>query len=336
VSAPAALAISVRGLCKSFRADRSWLRRAQGHDGTAMRAVLQDVQFDVSRGEIFGLVGANGAGKTTLLKILSTALLPDQGTVLVDGCDVVSAASAVRRRVAVVPADERALFWRVSATENVRLFASLYGMRGAARDVAVASALDLVGLGDVGHQQVGTFSSGMRQRTLLARALVTRPPILILDEPTRSLDPVTARDLRQFIREVLRDQLGTTIILATHSTEEAVELCDRAALMVRGRIAAVDTLPRLRERVGGARVRVRVDAADAGRAGGMLGVSSEHAPTITGDGTAVFDVSLPPDAQPSAVLASLVGAGIRVSEYAPQPMTLADLLQAAAGATSHA
>ena len=281
----------MREVTKSFRADRSLLRRLRGGAGTMPRAVLDAVSLEVPRGQVFGLVGANGAGKTTLLKVLSTALLPDRGSVTVDGIDAVADPARVRMRLAVVPADERALFWRVSATENVRLFASLYGLTGRERDDAVARALDLVGLGEAGRQPVGSFSSGMRQRTLLARALVTQPPILVLDEPTRSLDPVTARELRRFIRDVLCVQLGTTIVLATHSTEEALQLCDRAALLVRGRIVATDTLPRLQSLHAGTRVRVRVDAAHADAARALLHVEPDAMPPVA-DGFVTFDVAM--------------------------------------------
>ena len=327
MTAPAVAVVSLRGVTKSFRADRALLRRLRGAPGTAPRAVLDDVSLDVARGEIFGLVGANGAGKTTLLKILSTALLPDQGSVTIDGIDALANPAQVRRTLAVVPADERALFWRISATENVRLFASMYGLRGHARDEAVASALDLVGLGGVGRQQVGSFSSGMRQRTLIARALVTRPPILILDEPTRSLDPLTARELRRFIRDVLCTQLGATVILATHSTEEALQLCDRAALLVRGRVVAMDTLSRLHAAVGGARVRVRVDAQHEARARALL-----HLPvtviSVAQDGVVTLTATLPDLAHAPVVVEALVRAGVRVAEFAPVPVTLADMLEA--------
>ena len=323
---PGVDAITMQGVTKSFRADRALWRRLRGAPGTEPRPVLNDVELSVKRGEIFGLVGANGAGKTTLLKILSTVLLPDRGRVMVDGIDVVANPAAARTRLAVVPADERALFWRVSAGENVRLFASLYGLRGADRDEAVERALELVGLSHTGRQLVGSFSSGMRQRTLIARALVTRPPILILDEPTRSLDPVTARELRRFIRDVLCDQLGATIVLATHSTEEALQLCDRAALMGRGRIVATDTLSQLHAAVGGARVRVRVDAAHAARARVLL-----HLPvdviSAAPDELVTLQVTLPDAAHAPIVLDALVRAGVRVTEFAAVPLTLAELLE---------
>jgi ABC-2 type transport system ATP-binding protein len=318
-------AIVLRDVTKSFRADRGLLSRLRGLPGTEPRPVLDAVSLSVRRGEIFGLVGANGAGKTTLLKILSTVLLPDHGTVMVNGADALAEAAQVRRMLAVVPADERALFWRISATENVRLFASLHGLRGDERDTAVAEALDLVGLGGTGRQQVGSFSSGMRQRTLIARALVTRPPILILDEPTRSLDPLTARDLRRFIRDVLCEQLGATILLATHSTEEARELCDRAALMVRGRIVKSDTLSNLYASVGGARVRVRVDAAHEGRARALLHLPLDMISTPV-EGTVTLNATLPDIAHAPVVIEALVRAGVRVEEFAPIALTLADLL----------
>lgn len=334
MTTPADAVVSLRGVTKSFRADRALWRRLRGAPGTAPRAVLDDVTLDVRRGEIFGLVGANGAGKTTLLKILSTVLLPDQGRVTIDGVDALAHPAQVRHKLAVVPADERALFWRISATENVRLFASMYGLQGDARDAAVAQALDLVGLGSAGRQQVGSFSSGMRQRTLIARALVTRPPILILDEPTRSLDPLTARELRTFIREVLCTQLGATVLLATHSTEEALQLCDRAALLVQGRVVAMDTLSRLHAAVGGARVRVRVDAQHEARARALL-----HLPvdviSPAQEGLVTLIATLPDLAHAPVVVEALVRASVRVAEFAPVPVTLADMLDAVSRPTQH-
>ncbi len=329
MTTPATDAIVLSGVTKSFRADRGLVRRLRRLPGTEPRAVLDAVDVRVRRGEIFGLVGANGAGKTTLLKILSTVLLPDAGQVIVDGIDALADPATVRTRLAVVPADERALFWRVSAKENVRLFASLYGLRGIERDVAVDRALDLVGLDHVGQQQVGSFSSGMRQRTLIARALVTQPPILVLDEPTRSLDPVTARELRQFIRDTLCHALGSTVILATHSTEEALQLCDRAALLVQGRIVATDTLQQLCAAVGGARVRVRVSAAHEARARVLLHLPTDViSPAV--DDFVTLVATLPDLAQAPIVIEALVRAGVRVAEFAPVPLSLADLLESAA------
>lgn len=240
-------------------------------------------------------------------------------------------AHAARHRVAVVPADERALFWRASARENVRLFASLHGLHGDARDDAVDEVLALVGLADTGHTLVGAFSSGMRQRVLLARALVTRAPLLVLDEPTRSLDPVTARTLRDFVRTIVRDR-GVAVLLATHDTEEALALCDRAALLVRGRLAAADALPALATALRGTRVRARVAAEHAPRARPLLHVRADAPLPTPRDGFVDLESELPDASHAPLVLEALVRAGVRVAAFAPVRPTLADLIERAEAA----
>jgi ABC-2 type transport system ATP-binding protein len=157
----------------------------------------------------------------------------------VDGLGVVEAAPAVRRLVGVAGADERSLHWRLSAWENLRLFGALQGLRGAVLKERAAEVLALVGLERGAPALVGQFSSGMRQRLLIARALLPRPRLLLLDEPTRSLDPMAARDLRQFVRRTLVEREGCTVLLATHAADEAVGLCDRVGVLHRGRLLAV-------------------------------------------------------------------------------------------------
>ena len=195
------------------------------------------MSFDVREGEFFGLLGPNGAGKTTLFRVLSTLTLPDGGVARIGGHDVVRNASAVRRLLAPVVADERSLFWRLSAHENLRLFATLDGIDATERDHRSREALEVVGLA-ASTAMVGTFSSGMRQRLLLARALLRRPRVLLLDEPTRSLDPVMARRFRRFLRDELAPAVQCTVLLATHQAEEAFELCDRVAVLDRGHLLA--------------------------------------------------------------------------------------------------
>ncbi|MCU0627396.1 MAG: ABC transporter ATP-binding protein [Gemmatimonadaceae bacterium] len=319
--------VVLEGVTKRFRADRSLWRRLRGAPGTAPRAVVDALSLTVQRGEILGIVGANGAGKTTLLKLVAGALVPDAGTIRIEGRD----AAAVRERIAVVPPDERALFWRASARENVRLMGALYGLRGDALHDAVDEVLDIVGLGHTGEQLVGSFSSGMRQRVLLARALVTRAPLLILDEPTRSLDPVTARELRAFVREVVQHRAGVTVLLATHSTEEALALCDRAALLVRGRLVATDAIPALGTALRGTRVRARVAAEHAARARVLLHLR-DGAPVAVEEGWAVLESDLPDASHLPLVLEALVRAGVRVAEYGPVTLSLADLLERAEAA----
>ena len=191
--------------------------------------------------------------------------------------------------------------------------------------------LDVVGIGHTGEQLVGAFSSGMRQRVLLARALVTRAPLLILDEPTRSLDPVSARELRAFVREIVQRRDGLTVLLATHATDEALALCDRAALLVRGRLAAADALPALGDALRGTRVRARVAAEHAARARVLLHVRADALPPAR-DGWVELESELPDASHLPLVLEALVRAGVRVAEYGPVTPSLADLLERAESA----
>ncbi|HSH46152.1 MAG TPA: ABC transporter ATP-binding protein, partial [Longimicrobiales bacterium] len=228
--------VRVRGLTKTFPVRRSWRDLIREPFTRPERiTALRDIHFDVGPAEFFGLLGANGAGKTTLFKMLAAQLLPDEGTALVKGFDVVREAAEVRRILTPVVADERSLNWRLTARQNLELFASLYGLRGPAADERVTSLLETVELTDTGTKMVGAFSSGMKQRLLIARALLGNPRVLLLDEPTRSLDPVSARRFRRFLREELAARQGCTVLLATHSADEAFDLCDRVAILDRGR-----------------------------------------------------------------------------------------------------
>jgi len=232
-------AIECRGLVKSFPLRRSWSQAIRRPFDTQWQLVTDHLSCDVGQGEFFGLLGPNGAGKTTLMRMLATTVLPDAGTATVHGADVVRDSRAVRGMIASVVANERALLWRISASDNLRYFAALLGLRGAARTARINEVLELVELTDTGHKMVGEFSSGMRQRLLIARALLGTPRILLLDEPTRSLDPVSARQFRRFMTRLVREQARCTVMLATHSTDEAMELCDRIGVLDRGRLLAV-------------------------------------------------------------------------------------------------
>src|SRR5690606_27038464 len=151
----------------------------------------------------------------------ATLVTPDHGTVRVEGLDVVRDAAAVRRALVPVVADERSLRWRLNAYENLRLYAVLYRVPAARLRSRIQEVLEVVGLEATGHKMVGQFSSGMRQRLLVARALLSSPRVLLLDEPTRGLDPLSARALRAFLKDDLCRRQGRTVLLATHNAEEA-------------------------------------------------------------------------------------------------------------------
>lgn len=257
--------VRIDGLTKRFPVRRTWLELARAPFARRSAVVVDNVSFTVDDGEIFGLLGQNGAGKTTIFKMLSTLIIPDAGRASIAGFDVVQDGAAARRQLAPVIANERSLAWRLSARENLRLYAALQGLRGSAARAEESRVLEVTGLAHTGAKMVGEFSSGMRQRLLIARALLARPRVLLLDEPTRSLDPISARDFRRFLRDTVVGAEGCTVLLATHDADEVWELCDRVGVLERGRLLAVDATAVLRHRAGTDvyRVWLRVARADA-------------------------------------------------------------------------
>jgi ABC-2 type transport system ATP-binding protein len=205
---------------------------------------VDDISFSAQRGEIFGLLGHNGAGKTTTIRMLTGRTKPTSGTAHIAGFDIVSQLDQVKPIINLVFEDQN-LYERMSGQDNLQFFADLYGVPKA----RVGELLDRVGLEpEARKRKVKTYSSGMKQRLLIARSLINDPRILFLDEPTRGLDPSSARELRQIVREM--SQQGTTVVLTTHYMEEADELCDRVAFLSNGKIVAMDTPTELKLRYG--------------------------------------------------------------------------------------
>ncbi|MBN1438259.1 MAG: ABC transporter ATP-binding protein [Anaerolineales bacterium] len=213
------------------------------------RRAVQDVSFSVPEGEVFGLLGPNGAGKTTTIRMLTGQLHPTAGEARVAGCDVVSGRQALKAQIGVV-FEHQNLYERMTGGENLVFAARLFGCRrGRIREI-----LEKVGLEDRAKDAIHSYSNGMKQRLLIARALVHRPKILFLDEPTKGLDPTAARQIRDLVRE-LADQ-GVTILLTTHYMEEADQLCQRMAFLNEGRIVAIDTPQNFKIAHGERRVRI--------------------------------------------------------------------------------
>lgn len=322
-------AVQVEHVVKRFRRRRP-LREAVRHPlARESFAALDGISLSVRPGECFGLLGENGAGKTTLFRLLATLLLPDRGTLTVHGADVVSHPELVRRLIAPVPPSERSLYWRLSGRQNLELFSALYGVPRAEASGRISELLDLVGLGQTGHEQVGAFSSGMRQRLLLARALLPRPRVLLLDEPTRSLDPVGARAFRRFLRERVLGAAGCTVLVATHMPEEVRELCDRVAVLHRGRLLAQGTTRELAAHVAARRWRVlslsesqEGLAAFAARGGIVLDGPPQR--LEEGGWAQEFDVT---GMETSSILSQLVQAGIAVTGLERVDVPLADILE---------
>jgi ABC-2 type transport system ATP-binding protein len=206
----------------------------------------------VERGELFGLLGPNGAGKTTTIKMLITLLLPTSGHARVLGHDVVEDAREVRRRIGYVFGGDRGLYERLSAYDNLRYFAELYGVSGHRQRERIDEVLELVGLRGREKERVEGYSRGMRQRLHIARGILHDPEVVFLDEPTIGVDPVGARDLRQTIADLVGS--GKTVLLTTHYMFEADALCDRIAVIAKGQLVGEGTPAQLKARVQGGRV----------------------------------------------------------------------------------
>lgn len=212
------------------------------------REALKGISFEVLRGEIFGLLGPNGSGKTTLFRILSTLMLPTGGHASIAGLDAAQQPAQVRQRIGVV-FQSQSIDVKLTAAENLWHQGHLYGLSGARLRERIQEMLQRVGLADRAKEKVETFSGGMQRRVELAKGLIHRPGILLLDEPTTGLDPGARRDLWQYLQE-LRVQQNVSVIITTHLMEEA-ERCDRLAILNRGQIVALGTPADLRNQIGG-------------------------------------------------------------------------------------
>ena len=226
--------IEAEDLRRTYRTTTGVLRR-RALDVEAVRGV----SFEVGEGELFGLLGPNGAGKTTTIKMLITLLVPTAGRARVLGFDVVEDAREVRKRIGYVFGGDRGVYERLSALDNLRYFAELYGVPPREQRRRIGELLELVGLKGREGERVEGYSRGMRQRLHVARGLLHDPPVVFLDEPTIGLDPVGARELRATIAGLAA--AGKTVLLTTHYMFEADALCDRIAVIADGRIVAEGT-----------------------------------------------------------------------------------------------
>jgi ABC-2 type transport system ATP-binding protein len=235
-------AIEVEHLKRIYKTTIGVVRRK-----TKEVVAVDDISFAVEPGRLFGLLGPNGAGKTTTVKMLTTLLIPTDGTARVLGYDVVKQPESIRARIGFIFGGERGLYWRLSGIDNLRYFASLYHVEPEVSQKRIPFLLELVGLADRGQEKVEGYSRGMKQRLHIARTLLHDPEVLFLDEPTMGLDPVGARELRQVIRNLQAEK--KTILLTTHYMFEADTLCERIAVIDKGLIVAMDSPEGLKKHV---------------------------------------------------------------------------------------
>jgi ABC-2 type transport system ATP-binding protein len=240
------VAVSIQHLSKTYPIPLMRLKRFFRRPVKPPVEALNDVSFDVRAGEIFGLIGRNGAGKTTLTKIVATLVQPTSGTVTVNGFDSVNDEEQVRAQVGLATAEERSFYWRLTAHQNLTFFARLYGLSDPAAQRRIRELIARFELEEVARRRFGELSTGNKQRLAFARAMLASPPVLLLDEPTRSLDPLAAASMRALINELAQADPPVSILLTSHNLAEVEELCERVAIISRGRIRALGTPHELR------------------------------------------------------------------------------------------
>jgi ABC-2 type transport system ATP-binding protein len=322
--------VVVRQLSKTYIA-----KQRQGLFKSTRKEVeaLRDVSLEIQPGEIFGLLGPNGAGKTTLIKCLTTLLLPTSGEAWVNGFQLTRADNAIRASVGCMLMGERGLYWKLTGRENLVFFGALYHLRPGDRRQRADEIIERLALGDIADRPVETYSSGQKMKLAFAKALINDAPLLILDEPTNTLDLPSAKELRQTVRE-LNDR-GKTVIYTTHIMAEAEEMCARVAIIDRGEVIALGSVPALKKSLGRDEV-VRFEGVISDRA-------SQAVQKLTGvNGVALASTNghveltvVTPDQQ--AVLPRLIETlshhGAVLKKITPQEVTLEDVFIARTGRT---
>jgi ABC-2 type transport system ATP-binding protein len=206
------------------------------------RIALSDVTFEIEKGDRIAVLGPNGAGKTTLLKLIGGLLMPSEGSITVNGFSTVRHNSAARKSVGFVLSEERSFFWRLSAVQNLEFFGALDNLWSKDLQDRIHELIRLVGLEDAADKPIAAYSSGMKQRLALARGLIAEPGVIILDEPTRALDPLACDELVDLILRRIHKDAGKTLLIATHRLEEAIKLCNKVLVIDKGRVRGFDCI----------------------------------------------------------------------------------------------
>jgi ABC-2 type transport system ATP-binding protein len=238
------VAVSVNQLSKTYPVPFLRLKKLLRREFKPPVHALTDISFDIPEGQIFGLIGPNGAGKTTLTKIIATLIQPTAGSVSVKGHDTVDDDRHVRSQVGLAGAEERTFYWRLTPEQNLMFFARLHGLSSRNAKARIDKLFDSLELKDLTQRRFAELSTGNKQRLAVARAMLADPPVLLLDEPTRSLDPIAAARMRDTIKSLAR--ANKTIFLTSHNLNEVEELCDRVAIISKGSVRALDTPQNLR------------------------------------------------------------------------------------------
>ena len=317
-------AIRTEDLTRTYRKGRKgWLRKKAPAEPDFV--ALGGVSLEVRPGELFGLLGPNGAGKTTLIKILTTLLSPSGGRAWVDGHDVVADPYAVRPKINMVSGGESSGYGILTVRENLWLFSRIYGVANADWKSRTETMLEVVGLADKANSRVSHLSTGQRQKMNFCRGFLTDPKILFLDEPTLGLDVTAARAIRAFMREWMAERPERTLLLTTHYMAEADELCDRLAIIDRGKVLACDTPANLKRRVQEYPMFALSLAPGAGRLE-LAGTPGVHAVTATDTPTTVeVKVALKGESAIGGVVQAVVTSGAKILNLTKVEPTLEDV-----------
>lgn len=235
--------ISVQGVSMDFplpRAIRDCLFRPLGR--RKQLQALKGIDLEIGPGDRIALFGPNGAGKSTLLKLIGGQLLPTRGSISLNGKDTARRNTEARQAVGFVMNEERSFFWRLTGRQNLVFFGTLDNLFGSVLYERIETLLELVGLSDAADKPFSGYSSGMKQRLAMARGLLANPDVLILDEPTRTLDPIACDDLIAMILDRIHMQHNKTLLIATHRFDEAKKLCEKVMVLHQGRLLAFDRL----------------------------------------------------------------------------------------------
>jgi ABC-2 type transport system ATP-binding protein len=241
-------AVRIQGVSKVFRPPLPWLRRALRRPQKKGVVALREITFEIEQGEIFGLVGRNGQGKTTLIKTIAGLVEATTGTVRVFGLDPIRDSQKVRQRIGLVTSDERSFYWRLTGMQNLLFFSRLHGFPSRDAVKKIQSLVEAFDLGGLVHRRFNEFSTGNKQRLSIVRALLTDPQLLLLDEPTRSLDPISADALRRLLVDWVKSEPGRTVLITTHNLEEVEELCGRVGILSHNSLVECATLSELRQK----------------------------------------------------------------------------------------
>jgi len=312
-------------------------KERQGLLRSKQRAVeaLKGISLEICPGEIFGLLGPNGAGKTTLIKCMTTLLLPTSGTIQINGYDVERNADQVRASIGCMLMGERGLYWKLTGRENLDFFGALYHLPPEVRRQRSQQVIELLSLGDIIDRTVETYSSGQKMKLAFAKSLINQAPLLVLDEPTNTLDVPSARELRIIVRDLNRQ--GHTVIYTTHQMTEAEELCKRVAIIDRGQVIALGTVDELKASIqqdGVIRAAGVIPAAAYAAVKSLEYIGEAALTTTTPNGQDELRVVT---SQPRRLLPELIRAlfdnGAIIEDIAPAQVTLEDVFVALTGRT---